>query len=205
MKTNLEFFINIGSKNPTKVKGIQEGIDNFRKFFIKKHSQVDINFDFFSYKVASEVSAQPLSFFETYKGAQNRAENSFLKFDNNILKTLKKQKNKVLLGIGIEGGVIYFCDKFFSINVVSIYDGKEFYDYASGIINIPDWIGEKIVFEKKEMAQVFDENFKEKNIRSKNGAIGVFTDDFITRTSLYKDMSSVVFSLYFKKNFKKLF
>ncbi|HWL12648.1 MAG TPA: DUF84 family protein, partial [Ureibacillus sp.] len=73
--------IAIGTKNPTKVKAVNDAFASF------------IEAEFISTNVPSNVSAQPLTDLETLTGAINRAKNAL-------------EAERADLGVGLEGGLI---------------------------------------------------------------------------------------------------
>ncbi|MBT2216623.1 DUF84 family protein [Virgibacillus dakarensis] len=147
----------IGSKNPAKVNAV---LEIFPAYTV-------INME-----AASSVSAQPFSDEETREGAVNRALECV-------------QKNPNTLGVGLEGGVMYVEDQLYLCNWGALVDQERNIYTASGA-RIP--LPEKINTELKkghELGDVMDQFAKKQEVRKKEGAIGVFTNELVTRKEMF--------------------
>ncbi|MFD1453841.1 MULTISPECIES: DUF84 family protein [Oceanobacillus] len=147
----------IGSKNPTKVEAVRNVFSNF-----------EVN----SLEIPSNVSVQPFSDEETRIGAINRAKGCISGEAGSI-------------GIGLEGGVMYVDDTLFLCNwgALATADGELF--TASGArIALPKEI-EKELKTAGELSVVMDAYTKKENVRSHEGAIGIFTNNLVSREDMF--------------------
>lgn len=147
----------VGSKNPTKVQAV---------------SNIFTDYDVKSLSVASHVSAQPFSDEETRIGAVNRAK-------------VCASSQSGALGIGLEGGVMYVGRTLFLCNWGALVTetGKVF--TASGArIALPVEI-EKGLKTGEELSAVMDHYTNKKNVRNHEGAIGIFTNNLISREAMF--------------------
>lgn len=153
----------VGSKNPAKIGAVKN---------IFPHDQIT------SMDVSSNVSSQPLSDEETKQGALNRAKQCAQSCSNTI-------------GIGLEGGVMFLENEFFLCNWGALVTSEGKVYTASGArIMLPNKIGEQLK-QGAELGDLMDHYAKKKDIRKKEGAIGVFTNNLVSR----KDMFSHVVQL----------
>ncbi|WP_010096184.1 DUF84 family protein [Ornithinibacillus scapharcae] len=147
----------VGSKNPTKVKAVQE-------FF--PYDQVE------GIEVDSHVSAQPFSDEETKQGAVNRAKFCF-------------EKEEGVVGIGLEGGVMYVNDQLYLCNWGALISPEgELYTASGARVLLPREI-EKELNNGMELGLVMDSYAKRTGVSKKEGAIGVFTNDLLTRKEMF--------------------
>ncbi|MFE3973012.1 MULTISPECIES: DUF84 family protein [unclassified Peribacillus] len=149
--------IAVGSKNPAKVKAVLD---------------VYVEAEIISLQVESGVSDQPFSDEETLDGAMTRARNCLIHSDAEI-------------GIGLEGGVVKMEQGLFLCNwgAMATRDGKVF--VAGGArIPLPKIVAEKLLG-GQELGPVMDAFTKQENISKKEGAIGVFTNERITRGEMF--------------------
>ena len=152
----------MGSTNPVKVKATKEA---FESFFNKKIEVEGI-------KVDSGVPEQPWGEEETIRGAGNRARKS-LKIEG------------ADYGVGLEGGVMEIEGKLFECAWVVIEDrfGKK--GLGGGLyFELPDRVAE-LIRKGGELGPIMDELTKEKDVKKKGGAIGIFTKGALTRKQAY--------------------
>src|SRR5690625_2131339 len=150
--------ITIGSKNPTKIKAVQD---------VFKTAEIT------SLDVLSGVSSQPFSDEETRAGAINRAKSC-----------AKSTPNAT--GIGLEGGVMYMDDQLFLCNWGALVTPDQKVYTASGArILLPDDI-EKQLKLGYELGALMDDYALKKDVSKKEGAIGIFTNNLITRKEMFK-------------------
>ncbi|EOR23833.1 NTPase [Niallia nealsonii AAU1] len=151
----------IGTNNQAKVKAVKNSLGK------------DKNIEFATFNVSSGVSDQPFSDEETIKGAINRAMTAL-------------QEGKGEIGIGLEGGVQRTNNILFLTNwgALVLKDGTTF--IASGArIPLPNEI-EIELLAGRELGPVMDEFAHKDNVRSYEGAIGIFTYGRINRTSMFE-------------------
>lgn len=145
----------IGSKNPTKIKAVEEV---FPEAYI------------YSKDVSSKVSAQPFSDEETKEGAINRA---------------KQCATKDTIGIGLEGGVMYVRDELYLCNWGALVsEDNQVYTASGARILLPREINESLK-SGKELGDIMDVYAKREGVRNKEGAIGIFTNDLISRSEMF--------------------
>ncbi|MCH1625352.1 DUF84 family protein [Fredinandcohnia quinoae] len=162
--------IAIGTKNPTKVAAIKLGFQGIDAHFIET-------------SVPSGVSAQPLTDKETIQGAINRARNSL-------------EKENTDIGIGLEGGVFSSDHGLFLCNWGAIVDGDKPPIIAGGArILLPEEVANG-VRAGKELSEVMEEYTKQKDVRSKEGAIGIFTNGYVNRTDMFTHVVKLLVGQY---------
>jgi inosine/xanthosine triphosphatase len=155
----------VGSKNPVKIESVKEA---FEKYF------PDVTV--LGVEVSSGVSDQPVND-DTFKGAKNRAD---ALYRINELNKLDAQ-----FFVGIEGGIINICDKWFSLGCICIIndEGKVGFGTSSHF-SLPKKIIDKLL-SGIELGKVIDSLTDQHNSKQKSGAIGYLTKEVITRKDLY--------------------
>ena len=160
----------VGSKNPVKIKAVEEIIQEYG--FLK-------GAEVCSRDIESGVSEQPSSLEETISGARFRAEKAFTKED--------------IYGFGIESGIMevpYTKTGFMNISACSIYDGKEHSSPGiSSAFQMPLKVQSLI-----EQGMNASEAFKEAGLTkeeyvgyTEGGIIGILTNNRITRVEYAKE------------------
>lgn len=147
----------VGSTNRAKIGAV--------KAIFPNHSIIPI-------KAPSNVSSQPFSDEETRQGAINRAK-----------QCLQIQKGD--LGIGLEGGVMYIDEQLFLCNWGALVTDKGRIFTASGArIVLPDKIKQNLEL-GYELGDIMDDYASQKDVRQNEGAIGIFTNNLVTRKELF--------------------
>ncbi|WP_285765876.1 DUF84 family protein [Peribacillus sp. SI8-4] len=149
--------IAVGSKNPAKIQAV-----------LDVYEEAEI----ISLQVASGVSDQPFSDEETMEGAVTRARNCLVHSDADI-------------GIGLEGGVVNMKQGMFLCNwgAMATRDGSVF--VAGGArVPLPEMVAEQLLH-GEELGPVMDAFTMQANVSKKEGAIGVFTNEWITRSDMF--------------------
>lgn len=147
----------IGSTNPAKIEAV-------RTVFPSQ--------DIISLDVSSEVSAQPFSDRETKEGALNRAKQC-------------ARSHPQAIGIGLEGGVMYIENDLFLCNWGALVTQDHKVYTASGArIMLPQEIGEQLN-QGFELGELMDHYVEKKDVRKKEGAIGIFTNGLISRREMF--------------------
>ncbi len=153
----------IASKNPVKIAAVKEG---FEKMFPSQ------SFDFEGVGVPSGVSDQPMSHQETLTGAINRADNA------------RKEIPTADCWVGVEGGIEKMDghgEAFAWIYVLSeSLSGKG----KTGSFFLPKKVMD-LVDSGMELGHADDLVFGQSNSKQKGGAIGLLTNNVMTRQSLY--------------------
>lgn len=147
----------IGSFNKTKVNAVKAV---FQTEYIK------------SVDIASGVSKQPISNEMTRLGAMNRAKFGL-------------EENEADYSIGLEGGVTFLDERLYLCNWGALVTatGKT-YTASGGLIPLPAFFVEPIL-QGEELSTLMNKLTNEENVRSTEGAIGVFTNGLIKREQLY--------------------
>lgn len=149
--------IAIGSTNKAKVKAVQAVFETA---------------DVTAISVPSGVSAQPCTDDETLRGAINRAKAAIIKAESNI-------------GIGLEGGVMELEDGMYLCNWGAMIDRKGISVSAGGArIKLPEEVAEG-VRKGSELSEVMDSYTKLHDVRSNQGAIGIFTNGLVERRKMF--------------------
>lgn len=148
----------IGSTNPTKIKAVQE--------VFPLHSVS-------SKHVPSNVSPQPYSDEETRKGAINRALQC------------SKSNSEDTIGIGLEGGVMYMDNQLYLCNWGALVtQDSTVYTSSGARIILPEEFSEPLK-NGMELGDIVDRYAKKEGVRKKEGAIGIFTDELISRQEMF--------------------
>ncbi len=159
----------VGSKNPTKVLAVRSIVES-------------LDWQVEGMDVPSLVSPQPFSDSETRKGAINRA------------KACVDSGNKI--GIGLEGGVVDSEGGLFLCNWGALVTEKLDTYMASGAkILLPKEISDPVRF-GRELGDVMADYTKQKDVRKKEGAIGIFTDGWITREEMFAHIVRLLIGQY---------
>ena len=166
----------IGSQNPVKINSVQLG---FTKMF------PDLEFSFQGIGVDSGVSNQPLSEEETITGAINRVENLF------------HQEPQADYWVGIEGGSKIVDSGMETFAWVVIKSENKISKSRTSSFFLPKKIIQ-LINQGIELGEADDIIFNRKNSKQSNGAIGILTNDIITRTSYYEQ--AVIMALIPFKN-----
>ncbi|WP_102274226.1 DUF84 family protein [Cytobacillus massiliigabonensis] len=162
--------IMIGSKNPAKIKAVQ---DIFHKY----------DAEYTTLDIPSGVNDQPFSDEETIKGAINRAYGALEAGDGEI-------------GVGLEGGVQKTEYGLFLCNWGALAEkGKPPIIAGGARILLPDAIAEKLAA-GEELGPVMDAFTNKNDIRKKEGAIGIFTDGEISRSEMFSHVMKLLIGQY---------
>ena len=147
----------IGSKNPTKIKACEAA---FPEYEIAGAS------------VASHVAAQPFSDEETREGAINRARGS-------------AELNKDGFGLGLEGGIMFVDDILYLCNWGALVTpgGNVFTASGARIVLPQEFIPE--LKNGKELGDIMQSFAEKENVRSKEGAVGIFTNELVSRSAMF--------------------
>lgn len=147
----------VSSLNKTKIHAV--------KAVFSQHKIIPIH-------VPSNVKDQPMSDLETKEGAMNRAFNA-------------KELYPLHIAIGLEGGVMFMEDELYLCNwgALVTMDGK-LMTAAGARIRLPDSFIAPL-HNGEELSTLMNEYTKKTDIRSQEGAIGIFTANAISRTDLF--------------------
>ncbi|WP_108671328.1 DUF84 family protein [Peribacillus acanthi] len=160
----------VGSKNPAKVSAVVIAF---------QETQVEVT----SLDVSSGVSAQPFSDEETILGAITRAKNA-------------KDLSGAEIGIGLEGGVVKTVNDIYVCNWGALVsDGNQPIIAGGARIPLPKEIGDRLL-NGEELGPIMDEYTNKQNIRKREGAIGVFTNERITRSEMFVHIMRMLIGQY---------
>lgn len=168
----------IGSKNPAKIKAVQ---DVFQKY----------GAEYMTLDIPSGVNNQPFSDEETIKGAINRAYRALEAGNGDI-------------GIGLEGGVQDTEFGLFLCNWGALAEkGKPPIIAGGARILLPDAVAAKLAA-GEELGPVMDVFTNKNDIRKKEGAIGVFTDGEISRSDMFSHVMKLLIGQFeYRKNIRR--
>lgn len=159
----------VGSKNPVKISAVREVVEDLFS-----------NPEVISLAAPSQVSEMPFGQEEAIRGAENRADYCLKKSDAGF-------------AFGLEGFVLDLEQGLFlsGWSVAKSRSGKTGYGNI-GLIELPERIAER-VRAGQELGPVMDDVLGEDNVAKKAGAVGVLTNDKVTRKNAFE--RGVVFSL----------
>lgn len=171
----------VASKNPVKINTVEIG---FSKMFPEEL------FEFVGMAADSGVLDQPMTEEETLQGAMNRVED-----------VIKKEPGADFY-VGLEGGIKEVSGELetFAWIVVKGKSGLRGKG-RTGSFFLPEKVAE-LVREGKELGDADDIVFGRSNSKQSNGAVGILTDDVLTRATFYEP--AVILALIPFKN-KKLY
>jgi len=155
----------VASKNPVKLKAVEAG---FNKLF------PDETFEFKGLSVPSEVSDQPMSGTETFRGAKNRVDNA------------KEVAPSADFYVGIEGGVEHVNNEMMAFAWVVISSNNRIGKSKTSTFFLPSQISE-LIASGKELGEADDIVFGLQNSKQHNGAVGILTQNVMTRESYYTE------------------
>lgn len=181
--------IAVGSQNPVKVNAVSIATS-------KTWPLATI----VGYDVASGVSAQPFSDQETLQGAVNRAKAALAA---QLKLATSTEQTGVVLGVGLEGGVMEQGEQLWSTVWAVVVDqtGEQF--TANGArFQVPEQIAASLKA-GEEMGPVVASLVGVKDVRSKQGMIGIITDNFVTRTEEYSGIIKLALGLWYGRNWKQ--
>ncbi len=154
--------IAVGSKNPVKVAAVE----NVAR-------KVWPNCEVTGVEVDSGVSVQPRSDDEAILGATNRARAALEAMNADY-------------GVGLEAAAIDRLEGTFTNHWVVVVNraGEKGVGGGGGIL-LPEKVAAEIQ-KGRELGPVMDEFIGEDNTKQKNGAVGILTNDIVTRTSAFE-------------------
>ncbi len=161
--------ISVGSKSPVKVAAV-------RNVVAKIWPEAEV----IGTIASSGVKEQPTSNEEGIEGAKNRAQSSLKEVDADI-------------GIGIEACVYdSHFGMFLTGWVVAVDKSGEVGIGNGGMLPLPEKIACKIR-KGEELGPVMDEVIGEKDTKQKQGAVGILTNNLISRTEGYE--KAIIFAV----------
>lgn len=153
--------IAIGSTNPAKIRAVES-------VFVGMGLAVEI----VPVAAPSGVANQPFTDEETMRGARNRAEYCL-------------EKGNFDIGIGLEGGVMEMGSGLFLTNWGALaVKGMDTLTASGARIKLPEDISVHLR-SGRELGPVMEEYSQKKNVRSNEGAIGIFTNGEVNRDEMF--------------------
>lgn len=147
----------IGSKNPAKINAVE--------VIFPSHQVIAMD-------VPSNVAAQPMSDEETRQGAINRAQQCMQAASHSI-------------GIGLEGGVMHIDNQLYICNWGALVTQNGTVYTASGArIALPEAFVAQLN-NGVELGSLMDDYADKQNVRQKEGAVGIFTNDLVSRQEMF--------------------
>ncbi|HWO96347.1 MAG TPA: DUF84 family protein [Bacillus sp. (in: firmicutes)] len=163
----------VGTLNPAKVQAVEAALLN-------------IEADVLPVKVPSGVSEQPFSDEETIRGAVNRAKNALA-------------ETGAEMAIGLEGGVVETDYGMFLCNWGALVLPNDRTILAGGArILLPEEIACRLR-EGIELGVIMEEYTKQKDVRTKEGAIGVFTNGYVNRSDMFTHITKMLIGQYIQQ------
>jgi inosine/xanthosine triphosphatase len=159
----------IGSKNPVKVRAVESVFH-------------EMGADVVAIEACSQVKSQPLSHEETRTGAINRAKDCF-------------RKEKVHLGIGLEGGVFQSEGELYLCNWGALTDEQQLFVVSGPTLKLPQELIPELT-SGKELNDIMHASMGIENLGSKQGAIGYYTKGMITRDQVFQQMVQILWGQY---------
>lgn len=154
----------LASTNPVKTRATLNG---FQQMFPGRA------FDLVAARGASEVSDQPCTDLETYRGARNRARNLIRQFPDGDF------------WVGIEGGVEEVGLEMAAFAWVVILGSDRIGHARTASFFLPPKVSQ-LVRGGMELGEADDEVFGDFNSKQKAGAVGLLTGGAIDRAALYE-------------------
>lgn len=152
----------VASRNPVKMDAVKEAL------FVFLNEDIEL----LGVSVESGVPDQPMSNAETLLGATNRVENARIQFPGYDFY------------VDIEGGVEESASGLMAFAWIVISNGKKTGKARTAIFFLPPQVAE-LVHQGMELGDADDIVFAKSNSKQQNGAIGLLTNDVISRKSLY--------------------
>jgi len=152
----------VASKNPVKIDAVKEGLS---KIIADEIELIGVSVD-------SGVSDQPMSDAETLRGAMNRINNAIGRYPSYDFY------------VGLEGGVEQTSNGLMAFAWIVISNCLEVGKARTASFFLPPEVA-KLVHDGMELGDADDIVFRKSNSKQQNGAVGLLTNDAITRKSLY--------------------
>ncbi len=166
----------VASKNPVKLNAVKTG---FARMFPTRE------FEFLTASVPSDVEDQPMDDKTTFTGALNRAKNA------------KSSIADADFWVGVEGGIERAGEEMAAFAWIIILSEDKTGKSRTGSFFLPQKVTE-LIDAGKELGEADDIVFGHSNSKQNNGAVGILTQNCITRTTLYEE--AVVLALIPFKN-----
>ncbi|TDL35460.1 DUF84 family protein [Jeotgalibacillus sp. S-D1] len=163
--------IAIGTENKAKLSAVEQAF---------KHLAAYSSIKFEGISAPSLVSEQPFDDEETLLGAINRA-------------SFAQQSINASIGIGLEGGVVETSNGLYICNWGALCDPllPEPITAGGARLRLPDQVAEQLR-EGRELGPVMEEFSQKKEIRQREGAVGLFTNERVTRAAMFSHIVTLL-------------
>lgn len=166
----------VGSMNETKIRAAEEACN-----------ELGIYANICSLDAPSGVGAMPMTDDETMEGALGRASYCLA------------EKRESQVGIGMEGGVTETPYGLFLCNWGALAERGKAPLFAGGAkIQLPETIALRIR-RGEELGPVMDDYCNSHGVRSRQGAIGIFTNERVDRTGMFRHIMLLLMGQYEKR------
>ena len=155
----------VASLNPVKIQAVENG---FTKIF------PEIEIECTGLSVPSNVSDQPMSDKETLLGAENRVLNAYQLSDS------------ADYYVGIEGGIEQINNEMMAFAWIVISSHELTGKSKTSTFFLPPKIS-ALIASGKELGEADDIVFGLQNSKQQNGAVGILTQNIMTRESYYTE------------------
>lgn len=174
----------VGSANPVKINAVTiAGSETWPEATVH------------GFDVPSGIPEQPFGDDQTRLGAQNRARAAFERGSGEY-----GHKVSEMLGIGLEGGVIEQYGELWSTVWVAVTaDTETFFESNGARFKVPNQIAQPILA-GEEMGPVVAAVVGDSDVRKKQGAIGVVTNNFVDRTEEYTGIAKLALGLWYGRD-----
>jgi inosine/xanthosine triphosphatase len=152
----------VASKNPVKMEAVREGLATL----------INENIELLGVSVESGVSDQPMSDAETLTGAVNRVRQAIDQYPGHDYY------------VGLEGGVEQTASGLMAFAWMVISNGEKTGQARTASFFLPPEVA-KLVHQGMELGDADDIVFAKQNSKQQNGAVGLLTNNAITRKTLY--------------------
>lgn len=179
----------VGSENPVKINAVVNAA-------LETWPDIQVA----GFNVPSGVSEQPRTDEETSTGALNRAKAAL---EDGLSVEGESKTQEEFLGVGLEGGVTNIQGELWNTVWVAVVDaaGNEF--IANGArFRLPKVVSNRIEA-GQEMGPVISQLVSEKNVRQKQGFIGIVTEEFVDRTEEYASIAKLALGLWYGRNWER--
>ncbi|MFA6602661.1 MAG: inosine/xanthosine triphosphatase [Candidatus Shapirobacteria bacterium] len=167
----------VASTNPVKIKAVELG---FKRMF------PNVDFNIIGVSAPSGVSDQPLSEEETLTGAKNRVQSA------------RKLVNVADFWVGVEGGTKESGKDLVAFAWIVIESkNNQVGQGRTGSFFLPSQVA-RLIKQGYELGHADDIVYKQNNSKQANGAIGILTEDVLTRTTFFE--TAVILALIPFKN-----
>mmetsp|Transcript_15146 Transcript_15146/g.23568 ORF Transcript_15146/g.23568 Transcript_15146/m.23568 type:complete len:233 (+) Transcript_15146:66-764(+) len=209
MMTESCLSIAVGSKNPAKIRAVQDALE---KALLQNNNNAKIKLDLEGFDVSSGVDDQPMSDEETKRGAVNRTKAAFEEY-------VKKHQHEPHFAVGLEGGLEVqpqnsdnnnndnddvWCMAYMaiygrrSLEVLQLVASKDCSPQndsdnnkmiwglgKTGAFLLPPAVSDLVLNHGMELGDADDKIFNRTNSKHGSGTVGVLTNGLISRTYYY--------------------